>query len=394
MGGRQPLLHAVGDRSCGSGCPASGQPGGTRADARARESAVLRAFEAFVEPGRCACRGVCSPRWGSSAAVATRSCRRCGACWNGHARASAPAWRCSTASACCGTGCAPGGRCSMCCWPPRGLGEAARWARPGSELAVVDDDWLAVSPAVAPAGLLAIVPVPACRPLTRGSVLVLDAVQDPGNVGTLLRSAAACGLDQAWLGAGCADPWSWKVLRAGQGSHAVLPVCQEGLDPALDAYRRPGGGAGPARRGAAVRCRPAQATSPCCWAARAGSGGRRPAPRRRPRQHPDAGRRRVAECRGGRRHRPLRTGASVALQRLERAGGDRLQHRLGSRRAPDARGCAVAGAATARSPAVPGRSSRRWPPTARKMGNRSMRRVPADAICSSTVGRSGAISSR
>ena len=116
--------------------------------------------------------------------------------------------------------------------------EASRWGAPGATVTLVDDDCLAaVSPAVAPAGLLALVPVPACRPLTHGSVLVLDGVQDPGNVGTLLRSAAACGLDQAWLGPGCADAWSWKVLRAGQGAHATLPVCQgEDLDDALAAY--------------------------------------------------------------------------------------------------------------------------------------------------------------
>lgn len=117
-------------------------------------------------------------------------------------------------------------------------GESARWGAADGSVTLVEDDCLAaVAPTVAPTGLLAIVAVPVPHPVTRGSVLVLDAVQDPGNVGTLLRSAAACGLDQAWLGPGCADAWSWKVLRAGQGAHAVLPVCQtDELGAALDAY--------------------------------------------------------------------------------------------------------------------------------------------------------------
>lgn len=108
-------------------------------------------------------------------------------------------------------------------------GERARWQAAGAGVAtLVDDDCLAaVSPAAAHAGLLAVVPVVAARPATAGCILALDGVQDPGNVGTLLRCAAACAIDQVWLGAGCADPWSWKVLRAAQGAHATLPVCPD-----------------------------------------------------------------------------------------------------------------------------------------------------------------------
>lgn len=63
--------------------------------------------------------------------------------------------------------------------------------------------------------------------------LWLDHVQDPGNVGTLLRTAAAAGIGRVFLGAGCAGVWSPKVVRSGQGAHFVLTL-HEGLDlPAL-----------------------------------------------------------------------------------------------------------------------------------------------------------------
>ncbi len=60
-----------------------------------------------------------------------------------------------------------------------------------------------------------------------GLWLYLDAVQDPGNVGTLLRSAEAFGLRGALLGKGTADPWSSKVVRSAQGAHFRLPVLAE-----------------------------------------------------------------------------------------------------------------------------------------------------------------------
>lgn len=54
--------------------------------------------------------------------------------------------------------------------------------------------------------------------------LWLDRVQDPGNLGTLLRTAAAAGLEAAFLSSGCAAAWSPKVLRSGQGAHFALRV--------------------------------------------------------------------------------------------------------------------------------------------------------------------------
>lgn len=54
--------------------------------------------------------------------------------------------------------------------------------------------------------------------------LWLDRVQDPGNLGTLLRTAAAAGITQAYLSVGTASAWSQKVLRSAQGAHFVMSI--------------------------------------------------------------------------------------------------------------------------------------------------------------------------
>lgn len=54
------------------------------------------------------------------------------------------------------------------------------------------------------------------------NALLLDQVQDPGNVGTLLRTAAACGIHDIYLTKGSASVWSQKVLRSAQGAHFSL----------------------------------------------------------------------------------------------------------------------------------------------------------------------------
>lgn len=83
-----------------------------------------------------------------------------------------------------------------------------------------------------PTGILATMRTPAARPVPPDAslVLVLEDIQDPGNVGTLLRSAAAAGAGHAVLCGQCAFAWSPKVLRAGVGAHFVLNVV-EGSDP-------------------------------------------------------------------------------------------------------------------------------------------------------------------
>lgn len=76
-------------------------------------------------------------------------------------------------------------------------------------------------------GVAALLDVPRVPPPHSGGCLLLDRVQDPGNVGTVLRSAAAAGVDAVLLGKGCADAWSPKVLRSGMGAHFALTLCED-----------------------------------------------------------------------------------------------------------------------------------------------------------------------
>jgi len=62
-----------------------------------------------------------------------------------------------------------------------------------------------------------------------GFCLLLEDIQDPGNLGSILRSAAAAGCDAVFLSKSCADAWSPKVLRAGMGGHFALNI-QESID--------------------------------------------------------------------------------------------------------------------------------------------------------------------
>ncbi len=80
-----------------------------------------------------------------------------------------------------------------------------------------------------PSGLLAVVATPLATVAVdrEKDAILLDAVQDPGNVGTILRTAAAAGIGQALLGPGCAAAWSPKVLRAGQGAHFALAIHED-----------------------------------------------------------------------------------------------------------------------------------------------------------------------
>jgi TrmH family RNA methyltransferase len=92
-----------------------------------------------------------------------------------------------------------------------------------------------------PSGILAAIAIPAPQPpLAPGCWLLLEDLQDPGNLGSILRSAAAAGASDTWLSRGCADAWSPKVLRAAMGAHFSLRLHDRAdlANAALDAQVR------------------------------------------------------------------------------------------------------------------------------------------------------------
>jgi TrmH family RNA methyltransferase len=95
-------------------------------------------------------------------------------------------------------------------------------------LVVTESAWGGLAQIPASVGALAVVPTPTSEFKRAGDFcLLLDGVQDPGNVGSILRSAAAAGVNQVFLSPQCVFAWSPKVLRAGQGAHFHLEIYED-----------------------------------------------------------------------------------------------------------------------------------------------------------------------
>ena len=90
-------------------------------------------------------------------------------------------------------------------------------------------------------GILAAVKIEnQAEPPCSGCIIILDAVQDPGNLGTIVRTADAASFDAVVLGAGTVDLYNDKVIRSMQGSHFHIPVFQADLREYLPALKEKG----------------------------------------------------------------------------------------------------------------------------------------------------------
>lgn len=116
-----------------------------------------------------------------------------------------------------------------------------QWADAAGKVVTIEDGLFATISALESPGRMAFVlplaPQPALRP--DAPTVILDGLQDAGNVGAILRSAGAFGFPQVLAMKGTAALWSPKVLRAGMGAHFGLCLV-EGLEPQrLDALQVP-----------------------------------------------------------------------------------------------------------------------------------------------------------
>jgi TrmH family RNA methyltransferase len=86
-----------------------------------------------------------------------------------------------------------------------------------------------LSSVATPTGIVAVVETPHSRAAPQGmdACVMLEDLQDPGNLGSILRSCAAAGVKHVLLSKGSVHAWSPRVLRAGMGAHFILNICED-----------------------------------------------------------------------------------------------------------------------------------------------------------------------
>ncbi len=134
-------------------------------------------------------------------------------------------------------------------------------------LLLTDALFAVLSSLPSPAAIGALIDRPATvAPRDALDTVILDRVQDAGNVGSILRSAAALGVAQVVAMPGCAALWSPKVLRAAMGAHFALRLCESTPVAELDHLKMPWLATGSHPSGPGTRLLHETALpSPCAW---------------------------------------------------------------------------------------------------------------------------------
>jgi TrmH family RNA methyltransferase len=108
---------------------------------------------------------------------------------------------------------------------------AEQASKASADVAVLSDTlFREISSVTTPTGVVALISIPAPASIpareskSESFCVLLEAMQDPGNVGSILRSAAAAGASEIYLSEGCADAWAPKTLRAAMGAHFLVRI--------------------------------------------------------------------------------------------------------------------------------------------------------------------------
>ncbi len=111
----------------------------------------------------------------------------------------------------------------------------AQQGETGADVIVLSDAlFREISPVKTPTGIMALISIPSAIAIpmykderSESFCVLLEAIQDPGNLGSILRSAAAASASDIYLSEGCADAWSPRTLRAAMGAHFLLRIHEQ-----------------------------------------------------------------------------------------------------------------------------------------------------------------------
>ncbi|SET43942.1 RNA methyltransferase, TrmH family [Oceanobacillus limi] len=116
--------------------------------------------------------------------------------------------------------------------------EIPSWCRSLAITEVGENVFQYISETRTPQGIAAIVSIKQPSEIMGNYILLIDAIQDPGNLGTIIRTADAAGFDAVVLGDGTVDLFNDKVIRSTQGSIFHIPITQEPLESRIKSLQK------------------------------------------------------------------------------------------------------------------------------------------------------------